>query len=203
MVRSLTSFTVVHSHMRYSPLSELRDCTLVHHCTIVTPPRGVNVCIWCLDNTWAHSNSEATRCRYYDDCEQRATFKSHSNAVRFFLSKTMVGVSHLSPQLTLERVVLHSRHMTGVCVILRGGGCNSSTVTTISFYCFLFVFPFISLNSLLFSLSLFLCISLLYFMHYVAFWLCLGRHNQARAKGTIRHAHSHFLFTIPFVFTWS
>ena len=130
-------------------------------------------------------------------------FKSHSNAVRFFLLKSLVGDTHISPRITLERVILHSRHMTGVCVILRGGGCNSSTVTTISFYCFLFVFPFISLNSLLFSLSLFLCISLLYFMHYVAFWLCLGRHNQARAKGTIRHAHSHFLFTIPFVFTWS
>jgi len=93
-------------------------------------------------------------------------FKSHSNAVRFFLLKSLVGATHISPRITLERVLLHFRHMTGVCVILRGGGCNSSTVTTISFYCFLFVSPF-HLTQLI--SVFFLCISLLYFSAFHSF----------------------------------
>ena len=129
-------------------------------------------------------------------------FKSHSNAVRFFLLKSLVGATHISPRITLERVLLHFRHMTGVCVILRGGGCNSSTVTTISFYCFSsFFFLFISLNSFLFSLSLFLCISLLYFSAFHSFVSCIMSRFNCVSEGTIRHAHSHFLFTTPFVFT--
>jgi hypothetical protein len=61
-------------------------------------------------------------------------------------------------------MILQARHNTGVCDILRGGGCNSSTVTTIILSSFISLLSLTNLH--------------LNFIFYFLLFYCFKRHNH-------------------------